>query len=93
MDYEHLASKEKNPKKKRLMTEAKFETFTSEVIVSQILESQKPLLTKKKYNNYGYEVKVKDPKGEEQSQGFLSKYWWVILIIFILLQVGGGGGS
>lgn len=89
VDIQFLASLEKNPKKRRLMTTKQFETFDTKAVLQQLAEGPRPIFTKYKYDATGRELKEKSPEqqavAQEENQSFLGKYWLYILIAFLVL--------
>ena len=55
VDKHYLASLEKNPKKRRLMTTMQFDQFETKVQIAPLLEGTRPLYTKNKYDAFGRE--------------------------------------
>jgi hypothetical protein len=55
IDYNYLASQEKNPKKKRLMTTKQFEKFDTKCQLAPLVEGTRPIFTKVKYDSLGKE--------------------------------------
>ena len=104
IDSDYLATLEKNPRKKRLLTTRQYEEFSSKAKIIPYLEGNRPLFTKADYDSQGKEVRVQklgqEGAGEpEEEQSFLRKYWLYILLAFLILpnilgvednQEGGG---
>ena len=95
LDRDFLASVEKNPRKRRLLTTKYFEHFTTKAILQQpLVEGARPIFTKYKYDSIGRELKEKQPgqPAAEENQSFFSKYWMYIMIAMVLLPnlIGGG---
>lgn len=104
IDYTYLASLEKNPKKKRLLTTKQFDTFDTKASLVPLVEGTRPIFTKYKYDSQGKELKERAPTNPDGSppaeeQSFFSKYWLYILIAFLVLpnllggQEEGGQGA
>ena len=98
VDTAYLATFEKNPKRKRLMTTKQFETFDTKSVLHGLVEGPRPLFTRYKYDSIGRELKeTKTPEQQaaDEPQSFLSKYWLYIMIAFLVLPnlLGGGGAA
>lgn len=87
IDYQYLATLEKHPKKRRLMSTRQYEIFDTKSNLSPIVEGTRPIFNKYKYDSLGKEMKEKLPKGEqpEEEQSFLRKYWLYILLAAMIL--------
>jgi hypothetical protein len=87
IDYKYLASLEKNPKKKRILSTKVFDVLTTRAEITPTFEGARPIFTKVKYDSIGMEVKDKQGSvGEpEEEQSFLRKYWLYILLAFLIL--------
>ena len=98
IDYVYLASLEKHPKKKRLLTTKHFEQFDTTAQLAQTVEGTRPIFNKYKYDSLGKELKEKMPTGPggeapQEERSFLGKYWMYILIAFMVLPNLLGGGQ
>mmetsp|Transcript_42280 Transcript_42280/g.64818 ORF Transcript_42280/g.64818 Transcript_42280/m.64818 type:complete len:162 (+) Transcript_42280:378-863(+) len=58
-DIKHLASLEKNPKKRRLMQERQFNSFAGNSILSKVFEGSRPLFASEEYDMMGMEQKMR----------------------------------
>jgi hypothetical protein len=87
IDVNFLASLEKNPRKKRIMTTKQFEIFETKASLQPLVEGPKPIFTKYKYDSIGRELKEKSPEQQqaEEPQSFFGKYWLYIVIGFLVL--------
>ena len=95
-DRDFLASVEKNPRKRRLLTTKQFEQFTTKGVVSTMGEGARPIFTKYKYDSLGREMKEKAPgqaQAPEENQSFFSKYWLYIMLAMMILPNLLGGGA
>lgn len=61
LDTAYLASLEKNPRKKRLLTAKQFESFETKASLQALVEGARPIFTKYKYDSIGREHKEKAP--------------------------------
>jgi hypothetical protein len=97
IDVNFLASLEKNPRKRRLMTTKQYDLFETKSVLQTLAEGPRPVFMKYKYDTLGRESKEKgltNPDGtpaQEESQSFLGKYWLYILIAFLVLPNLLGG--
>ena len=88
IDYNYLASLEKNPKRKRLLTTKQFDMFDTKAQIAPLFEGTRPIFTKVKYDALGRELKEKAAGAEgvpEEEPGFFRKYWLYILLAFLIL--------
>lgn len=93
IDYQYLASLEKNPKKKRLLTTKQFETFSTKTQIAPLFEGTRPIFTKGKYDSKGTELHEKKESEPEEEQSFFRKYWLYILLAFLVLPNLLGGAA
>lgn len=95
VDLEYLASLEKNPKKRRLMTTKQWDHVNTKCVLSPMVEGTRPIFTKYKYDSQGKEMKERAPNPDgsqpQEEQSFFSKYWLYILIGFLVLPNLLGG--
>ena len=61
LDRDFLASVEKNPRKRRLLTTKYFDHFTTKALLQPLVEGARPIFTKYKYDSIGRELKEKQP--------------------------------
>ena len=61
-DIKHLASLEKNPRKKRLMQERQYQLHVGKGIIGKMLEGSQPEYEKPGYDSQGGEMKTKVQK-------------------------------
>jgi hypothetical protein len=90
-----LASVEKNPRKRRLLTTKYFDHFTTKASVQPLVEGARPIFTKYKYDSLGRELKEKQPgqPAAEENQSFFGKYWLYIMIAMMVLPNLLGGAQ
>lgn len=98
-DIKHLASLERNPRKKRLMQERQFEKFVGKAVLSKMLSGAQPEFSRPAYDTLGGERKPQAAVGPDgkpgtapeppQEQSFMQKYWWYIVIGFLVVQTLG----
>ena len=95
VDYQYLASLERHPRRKRLLSAKQFEVMETNAVLAPLLEGTRPIFTKAKYDSVGREVREKLPKDQEpeQEQSFFRKYWLYILLAFMILPNILGGGQ
>ena len=62
VDNNFLASLEKNPRKKRLMTTKQYEIIETKTSLQPLVEGPRPVFTKYKYDSTGREHKEKSPE-------------------------------
>jgi len=95
LDRDFLASVEKNPRKRRLLTTKYFEHFTTKALLQPLVEGARPIFTKYKYDSLGRELKEKQPgqPAAEENQSFFGKYWLYIMIAMMVLPNLLGGGA
>lgn len=97
LDRDFLASVEKNPRKRRLLTTKYFDHFTTKAILQPLVEGARPIFTKYKYDSLGRELKEKAPGQPvaEENQSFFGKYWLYIMIAMMVLPnlLGGAGAE
>ena len=65
IDINYLASLEKNPKKKRLMTTKQYELLDTKANLQPLIEGTRPIFTKYKYDSLGREQKEKMPEEQQ----------------------------
>lgn len=98
-DIKHLASLERNPRKKRLMQERQYEKFVGKAVLSKMIAGAQPEFAKAHYDTLGSEKKnvpivgadgkVQEAPPPQQEQTFMQKYWWYIVIGFLVIQTLG----
>ena len=59
VDYQYLASLEKHPKKKRLLTTKQYDVMETKGVVQQLFEGTRPIFMKYKYDSLGRQVAEK----------------------------------
>eukprot|EP00347_Sterkiella_histriomuscorum_P010603 403375639 len=97
IDNQYLASIEKHPRKKRLLTTKQYEEFDTKSKLAGVIEGTRPIFNRYKYDSMGKELKERAPvkEGEEpqEEQSFLRKYWLYILLAFMVLPNLLGGSQ
>ena len=68
-DIKHLASLEKNPKKKRLMQERQYEVHAGKTILSKMLTGSKPEYMRNMYDSQGGELKAAQQQKQASAAG------------------------
>lgn len=68
-DIKHLASLERNPRKKRLMQERQFKMFVGKAVLSKMISGSQPEFSRAAYDSLGGEQKPKAPVGPDGKPG------------------------